>query len=453
MGGVEKAVDGLFAIGTPTTQVLQFLQTTNPGGLFTRTDVANMKLKYKKYGTCVKEPGQYAKEGSGTGTNSISGGTGFPSACLTCRAKKTKCDSVRPVCGTCIQTAGARCEYDHEPGSAHPNQQAQAGLPQQAINATSETPQPPRRGQQSTLSAQRGTAEQILADLKNFQAEHVRPKKLDLSSSSVEILAHSSCGNGDSYKAVPTLYTASDWQHYADAFLEASMKENTGDVLTGVKTEPVQPPPPSDGSEVPVEEWNEYVKQLAIYQRRNSMLLGSLRGTLAPSFRAQISTYKRASEAWSALEELCSPRGSDQAFRLFNDLLSVSLQNSGGRLEEYTRRMDAAYTNLTRLKLSPQYPHDRLGRQRTDLTPALHQRHGYAAAAPASNGADVFSEESLCLLFLRNLGEGHWRKWVDTVCSTSNVGGFGTGFKLGFRELTKKAVEWEQTQGRGASMG
>jgi len=433
VGGVEKVVDGLFAIGTPTPQVLQFLQRTNPGGLFTRTDVANMKLKYKKNGTCVKDPSRFTREGPGGG---------FPSACTSCRVKKTKCDSVRPVCGTCAKTAGVQCVYDHEPGAAHPNRRTPIRQPQQTT--ASDTPQQtisdtPQQGgrRQTTLGTQRAVAEQILADIRNFQADQVRPRKLDLSSSSVEVLAQSSCGNGVSYKYVPILDVASDWHAYSVAFLEASLKENTQDVLTGAKTEPVEPDAP-DGGEPDVEEWNEYVKQLAIYKRRNSMLLGFLWGTLAPSLRARVQYHNRACEAWKTLEEICSPRGSNRALRLFNDLHAVTLQACGGRVEEYVRRLDAAYTNLASLK--------------TDPSITLQPGNGSVPPAPADDGTDVFTDESMCFLFLRNLDDGRWKKWVDTLCSTSNVGGYGTGAKLGFRDVTRKAIEWEQMQGQNGGV-
>lgn len=452
MGGVEKAVDGLFAIGTPTTQVLQFLQRTNPDGLFTRTDVANMKLKWKKFGTCVHTTGQFAKNtpaAQAEGEKSA----GFPSACMKCREKKTRCDSVRPVCGTCFQS-GARCEYDHEPGTVHPNQQPSNGTPsgnngtpvadgsQQATPQTQ--PTGGRRGQ-TALGAQRAQAEQILTDLQNFQQEHVKPKRLDLNSSSVEILAHSSCGNGDSYKTIPTLYIASDWQAFSDAFIQASLKENTHSTLTGEKTEPLRPVPEPEGAEVDVEDWNEYVKQLAIFNRRNGALLGALWGALAPSFRTRIHGFKRASESWHALEEMCCPRGSDQAWKLYNDLHAITLQSCSGNLPDYVTKLETAYHAFTRLRMSQQYPHDRLGRHRTDLTPAAqHKAHVFAQALPAGTGSDVMSEEALCFLFLRNLGDGY-KRWIDTLCATSNVGGFGTGFKLGFRDLTKRVVEFEGT--------
>lgn len=108
--GVEKAVDGLFEIGTDTTNVLKWLQKTNPNGLFNRTDVANMKLKYKKFGTCVK-PGDDSLSGKQAGIHLK---TGFPSACMACRSRKSRCDSVRPACGYCVKSQ-ANCVYDHDP--------------------------------------------------------------------------------------------------------------------------------------------------------------------------------------------------------------------------------------------------------------------------------------------------------------------------------------------------
>ena len=102
-GGIEQAVDGLFAIGTPTAQVLQFLQRTNPNGLFTRTDVANMKLKYKKFGTCLDRKDAAVLEASAM-------------ACNACRSRKVKCDNTRPTCGTCA-ASGIECEFENIEGA------------------------------------------------------------------------------------------------------------------------------------------------------------------------------------------------------------------------------------------------------------------------------------------------------------------------------------------------
>ena len=106
-GGVQKAVDGLFSIGTSTAQVLLFLQKTHPNGLFTRTDVANMKLKWKKYGTCTYRPGEDEPDRERAKP-------GQPRACLHCRQKKMGCGSERPVCTQC-QQSGTECQYDFDP--------------------------------------------------------------------------------------------------------------------------------------------------------------------------------------------------------------------------------------------------------------------------------------------------------------------------------------------------
>jgi hypothetical protein len=471
MGGVEKAVDGLFAIGTPTAQVLTFLQRTNPDGLFTRTDVANMKLKFKKYGTCQHVPMQYSKDPDKT--------TGFPSACMPCRAKKTRCDSVRPVCGTCTQN-GHRCEYDHEPGAlprsmtknpppgtapptrASSSAQAtpvQADESAPAAPSTTVTPTPAvevRRRGPTQLAQNRLHASQILADLQQFQNEYVKPKRLDINGSTVEILAHSSCGNGDSYKNIPTLYVVGDWQTYSDAFLEASLKENTHDVLIGLKPEPVRPEgrAPGEGDlgtgvrgggdgEIDVEVWNEYIRQLAIFNRRNQALLGALWGSLAPSFRTRTQGFKKAAEAWRALEEMCRPHGSDQAWKLFNELHSVTLESCSNNLLEYSTKLETKYAEFSRLRLSQQHPHDRSER----YNPRIRNGGG-----GLMTGADVISEDAICLLFLRNLGEGY-KRWVDTLCLTSNIGGFGTGLKLSFRDLVKRAEEIEGLGGRSGGGG
>lgn len=464
-GGIEQAVDGLFAIGTPTAQVLQFLQRTNPNGLFTRTDVANMKLKYKKYGTCLDRKDASALEASAM-------------ACNACRSRKVKCDNARPTCGTC-GASGLECEY--EPGDPaqldgsaiqleddtlngeastqnHQNQPAQQGAQQQ----TGETPQ---RGQMSAFQQNAARAEEILANLQAFQTQHVTPVRLELQSSSVEVLAASSCGSGESYRSVPTLQTSNDWNHYRDSMTEACMKENTFEVLIGAKTEPS---PPASGPDSKVEDWNEYIKQLAIYNRRNTALTGALWGTLAPHYRNRVQHLKTASEIWAVLEEACLPRGSDTGFRLYNDLHSITHANSAD-LKDYIIRLENAYVAFNRMShhwRSQLDNHARAHPEKTNQPPSrdpmaptgkdnvfstVHSTHP-ATKLPAVQ--PVFSEDMLCFLFLRGLGAGEgierraWEHWVERLVGTNNVGGFGTGPRLGFVDLTKRAVEWEIGQRR-----
>lgn len=440
-GGIEQAVDGLFAIGTPTAQVLQFLERTNPHGLFTRTDVANMKLKYKKFGTCL-----------------IKGDTASSSGrpCNYCRSKKTKCDNSRPSCSLCSQN-GIDCEYDRPQEDEQPSVPGVDGATETEMMQVDEDPL--SLDQQGPQSAQRnrnrGTvsqfqqnaqrAEEILANLQAFQTQHVTPVKLDLQSSAVEILAASSCGSGESYKIVPLLQSASDWPTYRDLMTEACMKENTFEVLIGTKTEPT--PPPIDCK---VEDWNEYIKKLAIFNRRNAALSGVLWGTLAPTFRNRVQHIKNAADIWSVLEDVCLPQGSDTGFKLYMELHDISHANSAD-LKDYIVRLENAYMAFNRLS-----HHWRSQHGTASSSSNTNNASGAAAPAPmpfstlnSSHPSSklppaqpIFSEEMLCFLFLRNLAP-EFARWAEGVCATNNVAGFGTGPKLGFVDLTRRAVEHE----------
>lgn len=440
LGGVEKAVDGLFAIGTPTAQVLQFLQRTNPGGLFTRTDVANMKLKYKKYGTCADRRDHAQPDYR----------PGFPSACLPCRTRKVKCDSQRPGCSSCTQS-GQTCEYDHEPGDARPALPHDASGSPDATGAEDDDHQPPpgtpprdqpaaRTGPGARPPAPR--AEEILANLQSFRAAHVKPAKLSLQSSSVEVLAASSCGSGDSYRNVPTLRSTDRWPAYRDAVTEASMKENTYEVLVGTKTEPAAPPDPCS-----VEDWNEYIKQLAIFNRRNTALAGALLGTLGPSYRSRVHYLKSAAEMWQVLEDLCLPRGSDHAFRLYLELNTTAYQNSAD-LKEYIIRLETAHVAFNSLSRESAAASSSAARRLTPGNPAAAGKAQWSAVSSRPDRLDAFTEDMLCFLFLKNLGPD-FRPWVENVSATNNIAGFGTGPRLAFVDLTRRALEWEAVQRRG----
>ncbi|KAK5107452.1 hypothetical protein LTR62_001250 [Meristemomyces frigidus] len=443
MGGMEKAIDGLFQIGTPTAQVLTFLQRTNPDGLFTRTDVANMKLKFKKFGTCVTAGKSLAREAS----NRPFGGS---TACLRCRTKKCRCDSGRPICGEC-RAQGVECQYDAETAIEANNLTNTLDdgsgdvdntiMDNTGLGAEDSTGLPPERGgrRATQLAQNREAAQKILQDLRTFQTEHIKPKRLELNSSSVEILAQSSCGSGTSYKNVPTLASTKDWQAYSDAFLEASHKENTYETLLREKVEPVAPLPLEGEDETDVDEWNEHVKQLAIYNRRNGLLLGSLWSTLAPTLRVRIQSLKSAADAWQELEAICFPRGSDHAFTLYRTLMDTTLDTCAGDLQEYIGRLETAWFAFARVK-----------RGQSAIAKDHPDRHRVGTVGMVAH--EMMGEEHLCFVFLAGLGE-RFKRWVETLCLTSNVAGYGTGYRVGFRDLVKRAVEWEGTQRGGRGRG
>lgn len=461
MGGVEQAVDGLFAIGSSTAQVLTFLQRTNPNGLFTRTDVSNMKLNYNHYGTCVNRKEEMKQ------------GNGYPSACTNCRAKKIRCNSVRPTCGTCERT-NATCRYDHDLTEAHPTvQQRNGGTNQNSLEVTGpDTSAPPTTASaapspttatavpspnQSTTRFSRSSgvsnhqqniadASTILANLAaaNPSLAHPTPTapapiRLTLQSSSVETLARTSCGAGESYRNLPILSSPSDWPTYSSAFLTASNKENTRDVLVGEKREP-QPPKPGRGEhEVGMEVHNEYIRQLAIYNRRNGVLLATLWETLARHWRERVGHLRRACEVWDVLEDECRPRGSGGAFKAFGGLVGCTLEGCGGDLGRFVEALEEGQREFNGFA-----PRD------VDAWASLRKGEGR-----------FMSEEMLMFLFLRGLGSGagrdgegseraaFWRKWAEGLCATANVGGFGTGPRLGWKDVVQRAKEVE---GMGAAL-
>ena len=446
-GGIEQAVDGLLAIGTPTAQVLQFLQRTNPHGLFTRTDVANMKLKYKKFGTCLVK--------------------GDPSAhgrpCNQCRARKIKCDNRRPTCAACSD-AEKNCVYDHPPDESAENADGTETANPEATGDMEDVPNEDEEQQQSGRSRARGgvsafqqraqRAEEILANLQAFQTTHVTPTRLDFQSSAVEILAASSCGSGESYKSVSILASVDDWPRYRDQMTEACMKENTFDVLIATKTEPIRP-----ASDCTVEEWNEYVKRFAIFIRRNAALTAALWGTLAPTFRSRVQKLTKAAEIWAVLEDACLPRGSQTGFKLYMDLHNITQANSTD-LKDYILRLENAYTAFNRLSTHWHSQNDPSGSASSSLRPPNHGSYAGAfsnlhtphpsSTLPAPQ--DVFSEEMLCFLFLSHLVP-EYQRWVESLCATNNVGGFGTGPPLHFVDLTRRAVEYETTMRNRRSTG
>ncbi|KAF7196046.1 hypothetical protein HII31_02672 [Pseudocercospora fuligena] len=452
-GGVEKAVDGLFAIGTKTTDVLKFLQRTNPEGLFQRTDVANMKQKWLKYGTCAHHGDSTEKQPPQIPITP--GKTGFPSACQSCRSKKSRCDSVRPVCGTCARTKTA-CHYDHDPHPRVPqpvqnpprqnsnnHQQTSAGADSMQIDSEQPTMIDLSNTQlnQSQNAASASQAQQVFAALAAFQQEHVKPQRLTLEHSSVQSLASSTCGSGESYKAsIPRQFViGNDWRMYRDAFESAAIKENCADVLRGDLKEPTKISSPPDGSEIPVEEHNEYVKQLAIFRRRNDMLKLGFRETLSPGLWNRVRLLHTAHEIWTALEDMCMPRGSDQAYVRFNEISGITLASCNNNLDNYIFTLQ--------LKVDE---YNALAHSHESRRPAAALNQSNAEAYKRKMGGNgTFPDDVLCFLFLRGLGPQH-QNLAGNLTKKNNIGGFGSGDRIGFKELTtavKRMMERVSSRG------
>jgi hypothetical protein len=439
---VQKAVDGLFSIGTSTAQVVKFLQRTNPNGLFTRTDVANMKLKWRKYGSCN------IKHGEGLellGRRQA----GYRQACHRCRQKHYACDSRQPTCANCA-TNGTACTYDPPrqanldrvttyngesntfarndvQASAAPSQDASVTAPARAAA----DPQP--RGRPS--KAKKAQTIEILEQLRVATEGGAAPQRLELQSSSVETLVQNTCGTGEGFRYLPLLAGPNEWQTFKGAMVEVAMKANMYDVLTGAKVEPQRPTvaPGDEGKPSEIEAWNEYIKQTAIYKRRNELLLASLWTHMGQYYRQRMANMTSANAVWDALEDIFQPRGSEQAFKLFHELHSITLANSHD-LKDYIHRLQTAYDNFKKLPLNTS-------------PPAHHHGNQNSKTAKIHSGAEAVPEEMVCLLFLQNLGP-EWRRWVDGLCATNNIGGFGTGARLGFKDLCGRAIGYEAMQRR-----
>ncbi|KAM3414929.1 hypothetical protein BST61_g10070 [Cercospora zeina] len=453
-GAVEKAVDGLFDLNTSTSDVLKFLQRTHPEGLFKRTDVANMKLKYKKFGTCAHHGESNLSEVNVTVPPSTARKGGIASACTSCRGKRIKCDSVRPTCGACAKS-GSECAYDHPPSQQRPlpsapvprNQhhttptssarslgQATAGSSQTDAMQIDSTPFSFDLGvgndDSTTASNQPASqvvhAQQVLANLQAFQQEHIKPSRLDLGSSSVEVLACSTCGNGDSYRsAIPQPFSlGDDWKRYKDAFEGAAVRENCLDVLLGRKKEPERLRPVDGAATVEVEPHNEYIKQLAIFARRNEILKLGLRETLAPALWNRCRSLRNAFEIWVLLEDMCCPHGSEHAYACVNEMFSITLAGCGGNLDNYIHSLDLKWAELN--DMSSMHESRR-----------VNQQFGVSAAQAAKLKAPpngTLTEDALCFLFLRNLGPQH-QNLATNMCKKNNIGGFGSGERCGFKDL------------------
>jgi hypothetical protein len=422
-GAVEKAVDGLFDLGTKVGDVLKFLQRTNPDGLFKRTDVANMKLKYVKHGTCTYHGEDPPKDKYPDAPRSQK-----PAACTNCRTRKTKCNNARPVCEECVKTS-ALCAYE-TPAPENDMDQTQDDV-DPSLMIDDGDPGPSNVVQSRNMN----NPAQVLAALNSFQQEYVRPARLTLESSAVEVLASTTCGSGETYQsAVPRRFAyGGDWNAYQDAFLSAARKENTIEVLLGNKREPTKP-----SADVSVEDHNEYIKQLAIYNRRNDLLKAALRDTTTPAVWNRIKHQPTAQTMWSALEDLCLPRGSDQAYARFADLLDSTLAKSGS-MDLYVNDMETKFHACN--QMSHHHDSNRDAATLSQSTMEVNKRK--------LGGDGQVSEDVLCFLFLKGLGE-RWQPLANNLCKKHNLAGFGSGDRVNFKELVKlvkQGIDYEENGG------
>jgi hypothetical protein len=287
----------------------------------------------------------------------------------------------------------------------------------------------------ATMPAYPAQAHQVLAALNSFQQEYVRPTRLTLDSSAVEALASTTCGSGESYQAaIPRRFTfGSDWNNFQDAFLSAARKENTIDALIGNKKEPTKV-----SADASVEDHNEYIKQLAIYNRRDDLLKAALRETLAPTLWNRVKILPTAHAMWSSLEDLCQPRGSDQAYNRFVDLLNTSLSTSGS-IDLYINDIETKFHACNQMA----HHHD----SNRDAA-ALSQSTMEITKRKAGGNGQV-SEDVLCFLFLKGLGE-RWQTVANNICKKHNLAGFGSGDRVNFKELiklVKQAMDYEGGNG------
>jgi len=210
-----------------------------------------------------------------------------------------------------------------------------------------------------------------------------------------------------------------------------------------VKREPSRPTAEAEGEEVTVEEWNEYIKQLAIYNRRNDMLKAGLRETVTKVVWMRISRLETAREMWRAIEDMCRPRGSDQAFARFTALQNVTLEGCRNDFETYVfemKRMWEAYNEMGLSHEASRAP-AQLSQSATEI---LKRREG---------GDGTFPEELLCFLFMKNLGL-RYQHLVGSLAKRHNIGGYGSGQRVPFRELSllvRKSLEGEVGRRAGSA--
>jgi hypothetical protein len=205
---------------------------------------------------------------------------------------------------------------------------------------------------------------------------------------------------------------------------------------------------------VPTEIWNEYIRQLAIFNRRNTILFSALSGSLTPQLRSRIQALGTAREVWTFLGTMCAPPGVTQAIQRFSALHTITLAVCLGSVDLYAQRLETAWKSYNQASLPP------ISALRVVEPRLAHEQYAPFLPGGDSTAGDGsgqqqqqqqqqslrFPESALCMLFLHNLGPDN-KDLTERLCKDYNVGGFGQGPLVGFQDLvlvTKRAFETQQ---------
>lgn len=163
------------------------------------------------------------------------------------------------------------------------------------------------------------------------------------------------------------------------------------------------------GEDAPVEEYNNYILELADWTGKNALLLGSIQTTCEEHIREKIKIVDNVSEALKILDNECTDGGVGLALELYRKLKEYSFRNITD-FPAFVRGFSKLFNDLNRLR-----------------------------------GPYKFSNYQKCLYFIGALLVEHFGAWIESANNIALLVGYGLGPDLGFDTLAIKAENYWNT--------
>ena len=232
--------------------------------------------------------------------------------------------------------------------------------------------------------------------------------RLQLSDPAVKDLARASCPN-DTH-SLPRLLGEANWQQWTDALQHAALMAGTDAVLNGESKHP-----PSLDEQTPTAEWNDNIRRITVWRRRNESLLKAMRDASAV--------------------DLTAFDGSN-AHQTYLGLRSKY------RISDNQRVQDLYEQHIM-------LPNTELADSPRDIANSLQSAFNQYNHSVARNVEQRLPENFLKMEFLMSLDEVYG-DWCKTLMKEQNVLALDQGLALTFNELVDLVTKviWRQPDGR-----
>ncbi|KHO00364.1 uncharacterized protein MAM_02287 [Metarhizium album ARSEF 1941] len=168
--------------------------------------------------------------------------------------------------------------------------------------------------------------------------------RLDPDDVDVQIAVSSAVGSGAYYASIPKLKGSSNWAEWDEALNVAAMGEFVIPILDGLQ-QPSPPAEPCSGTA-----WNNYVQQLAYWQRRNYNLMAGIRRSCTPYMAEKIRSETMAYKAYMTLHKHSQRRGAN----ILGEIIGFTTDNlqKHSDVQDFVQAFREKLHNLERMQLN-----------------------------------------------------------------------------------------------------